>query len=158
MFSLHLGQTRVLGELSGHSYVKAVMRQIELSKIAASCAMALTIAAPTLLPVAAQAQSWKQKQDHRQATKNQWRNLGIAGGALGVLGLLSGNKTLAALGIGGGLYAASRYEADRKSQNRDARGRYELFRRSSFDHNGHHYVRRTKTVKGQKYYYFQKTR
>lgn len=96
--------------------------------------------------------------DSRQKEKNSWRNLGIAGGALGIYGLLSGNNTLTALGIGGGLYSASRYEADRKSQNRDEHNRYDLFNRESFDHDGHHYVRQTKTVKGVKSYYFQRTR
>lgn len=95
---------------------------------------------------------------HRQSTKNTWRNVGLASGAAGVFGLITGNKTLAALGIGGGLYSASRYEADRKSQNRDDHRRYELFNRSSFDHNGHHYERRTKTVNGQRNYYFTRTR
>ncbi len=96
--------------------------------------------------------------DNRQSQKNQWRNLGIAGGAAGLYGLLSGNRTIAALGLGGGLYSTYRYEQDRKSQNRDARGRYELFNRNSFDHQGHHYERRTKNQGGQRYYYFQRTR
>ena len=96
--------------------------------------------------------------DHRQTSKNNWRNLGVLGGAVGVAGLLTGNRTVAALGLGGGLYSAYRYEQDRKSQNRDDRGRYELFRRTSFDHQGHHYVRRERTRDGQKYYYFQRQR
>lgn len=95
---------------------------------------------------------------NRQNQKNTWRNLGYAGGAVGIYGLLTGNKTVAALGLGGGLYSAYRYEQDRKSQNRDSRGRYELFRRSSFDHNGHHYVRQTKRQGNQNYYYFKRTR
>lgn len=98
------------------------------------------------------------RDDNRQNQKNTWRNLGYAGGAAGLYGLLTGNKTIAALGLGGGLYSAYRYEQDRKSQSRDSRGRYELFRRDAFDHNGHHYVRRTKKQGGQNYYYFQRTR
>jgi hypothetical protein len=102
---------------------------------------------------------WREVQrrnDHRQSTKNTWRNLSYLGGAAGLYGLLTGNKTIAALGLGGGLYSVYRYEQDRKSQNHDARNRYELFRRSSFDHNGHHYVRGVKNRGGQKYYYFRR--
>ncbi len=134
------------------------MGHLNLSKTTAAVALALTLAVPTLLPATAAAQGRRDRADHRQDTKNNWRNLGIAGGAAGVLGLLTGNKTLAALGIGGGLYSASRYEADRKSQNKDEHRRYELFQRKSFDHNGHHYERHTKMVKGQKQYYFKRTR
>ena len=101
---------------------------------------------------------WDHRDDHRQSTKNEWRNLGIAGGAVGVAGLLTGNRTLAALGLGGGLYSAYRYDQDRRSQDRDGRGRYELFRRTSFDHQGHHYERRERMQGGQKYYYFHRVR
>lgn len=136
------------------------MERTRPSRIAAALAMGFALAVPAMLPADAMAQSksHKKQSEHRQQTKNQWRNLGIAGGALGVFGLLTGNKTLAALGLGGGLYSASRYEADRKSQNKDSHRRYELFKRTSFDHNGHHYVRKTKIKNGKKYYYFHKTR
>lgn len=134
------------------------MERFSPSKLAAGLTLAFAVAVPTLLPADAQAQGRRDRQEHRQETKNNWRNLGIAGGAAGVFSLLTGNKTLAALGIGGGLYSASRYEADRKSQNRDSRNRYELFRRDSFDHGGHHYVRQTRTKNGQKYYSFKRTR
>lgn len=123
-----------------------------IGKSLASLAAVAALAVPALLPADAMAQS------HRQKTKNDWRNLGVAGGALGVFGLITGNKTLAALGIGGGLYSASRYESDRKSQSKEERQRYELFRRSSFDHDGHHYVRQSRMKNGQKYYYFKRTR
>lgn len=96
--------------------------------------------------------------DHRQNTKNTWSNLGLLGGAAGVYGLITGNKTVAALGLGGGLYSLYRYDQDRKSQDRDSRGRYELFRHSSFDHNGHHYERRTVNRGGQRYYTFARIR
>lgn len=129
-----------------------------LKKTLTSTLLAVSLAVPTMLPATAAAQSRHQKVEHRQQTKNQWRNLGIAGGAAGVLGLLTGNKTLTALGIGGGLYSAYRYEQDRKSQNKLQHNRYQLFNRTSFNHGGHRYVRKTKMVKGQKYYYFQKTR
>lgn len=100
----------------------------------------------------------KRRDDHRQNTKNAWRNLGIAGGAVGVVGLLSGNKTLAALGLGGGLYSTYRYEQDRKSQNRDARYRYQLFSRPAFDDQGHRYTRRVVTRNGERYYSFDRGR
>ncbi len=96
--------------------------------------------------------------DNRQSKKNEWRNLGIAGGAVGVYGLLSGNRTLAALGLGGGLYSAYRYEQDRKSQNRFDRDRYDLFRRPSFEYQGHRYDRRERFRDGQRYYYFSRVR
>lgn len=149
------------------------MTNFNVPKLISTLTLGLALAIPTLLPADAMAQSRRndrrptrtvvtkkvvQKRDNRQTQKNNWRNLGIAGGAVGVYGLLTGNKTLAALGIGGGLYSASRYEADRKSQNRDEHNRYELFRRTSFDHNGHHYVRKTKKVNGQNSYYFQRSR
>lgn len=128
------------------------MGHFKFSKTLNGTLLAALLAVPTLLPTDAMAQS------HRQQTKNEWRNLGIAGGAAGVLGLLSGNKTLAALGIGGGLYSAVRYEQDRKSQSQEEHRRYELFNRTSFDHGGHHYVRMTKMQHGQKYYYFKRVR
>lgn len=128
------------------------MERFKTSKLAVALTLATGLVVPTMLPATALAQ------DHRQKTKNDWRNLGIAGGALGVLGLFTGNKTLAALGIGGGLYSASRYEADRKSQSKEARQRYELFQKKSFDYKGHRYVRHEKTVKGQKQYYFKRER
>lgn len=100
----------------------------------------------------------RDERDRRQSSKNQWRNLGIAGGVAGVAGLLTGNRTLTALGLGGGLYSAYRYEQDRKSQNRLERNRYDLFRRPSFDYNGHHYTRRERFQGGQRHYYFHRDR
>lgn len=133
------------------------MEGLNLSKVIA----AVALGAATVTPALAPAQDLKKMltpPKSRQGNKNLWRNLGIAGGAAGVLGLLNGNKTLAALGIGGGLYSAYRYEQDRKSQSKENRQRYELFRHTSFDHDGHHYVRHTRIKNGQKYYYFKRTR
>jgi hypothetical protein len=59
---------------------------------------------------------------HRQHTKNAWRNAAYGAGALGVLGLVTHNGTLATLGLGGAAYSASRYEHDRKSQKRIQHG------------------------------------
>lgn len=134
------------------------MSNFSVSKTIAALTMGVALAVPTMLPADAQAQSRRDRQERRQQTKNTWRNLGIGGGALGIAGLLTGNKTLAALGLGGGAYSAYRYEQDRKSQNRDARNRYQLFSQRSFEHNGHRYERRTRTRNGQKSYYFQRVR
>lgn len=134
------------------------MTNFSASKMVAALTMGVALAVPTLLPADAMAQSRHDRTSHRQQSKNQWRNLGIAGGALGVAGLLTGNKTLAALGIGGGAYSAYRYEQDRKSQNRDEHNRYQLFSNRSFDYGGHHYERRTRTRNGQKSYYFHRVR
>ena len=132
------------------------MNKFSASKTIAALTMGFALAVPTLLPADAQAQSRHDQVSHRQKSKNQWRNLGYAGGALGVAGLLTGNKTLAALGIGGGAYSAYRYEQDRKSQNRLEHGRYQLFSNRSFNYGGHRYERRSRTRNGQKSYYFHR--
>lgn len=94
-------------------------------------------------------------QDHRQKTKNTWRNIAIGSAALGTVGLIKGNSTLALLGLGGGLYAADRYEHDRKSQKQDERRRAALYRRKSFrDEHGHLYVRKTVWKNHHRYYKF----
>lgn len=115
---------------------------------------AVTVASVGFAPVAANAQSWASQ--HRQKSKNNWRNLGIAGGALGALGLLSGNKTLAIAGLAGGAYSAYRYEQDRKSQNRIDRGRAQMFSRPYIYHGGHRYDRKEVWRNGHKYYTFQR--
>jgi hypothetical protein len=112
---------------------------------------AVSVASMGFAPFAASAQS---RYQHREQTKNQWKNLGIAGGAVGLLGLLSGNKTLAIAGIAGGAYSAWRYEQDRKSQNKMARGRAEIFSKPYIMYHGHRYNRRTYTKNGHKYYEF----
>ncbi len=65
------------------------------------------------------AQSKKDLKDashHRQNTKNGWRNTAIGSGAVGLYGLIKGDKAAAAVGLGGAAYSASRYEHDRRSQ------------------------------------------
>src|SRR5438067_420536 len=69
---------------------------------------------------------------HRQDTKNEWRNIAAGAGALGVLGLLSGDRTLAFAGTAGALYSLNRYEQDRRSQRREERLRAEYFGRPYF--------------------------
>ena len=96
--------------------------------------------------------------DRRQETKNEWRNLGIAAGLLGVLGLLEHDKTLVFTGAAGALYSAYRYEQDRKSQNKLDRARAHYFGQSYFVRDGHRYDRRIVTHNGQKYYQFVRVR
>lgn len=104
----------------------------------------------------AQAQTREQK--NRQKHKNDWRNLSIGSGAIALLGLLKGDTTVTFLGAAGSLYSAYRYEQDRKSQSKQDRARAALFSKSSFTRDGQRYVRKTKWVKGKKYYYFAKAR
>lgn len=119
-----------------------------LSSFAACSVMLAGVAAP----VTANAQGWAYH--HREQTKNQWKNLGIAGAALGVLGLATHNGTLTTLGVAGGLYSAYRYEQDRKSQNKHDRARAQFYGRTSYNYKGHRYVRKTVVKNGQKYYQF----
>ena len=117
--------------------------------------MAVFCLAGAMLPQMAAGQS-RTDLKHRQEQKNQWRNIGIGSGAVGLLGLLKGDSTLTFLGASGALYSAYRYEKDRKSQSKMQRARAEMFRRGSFVRNGHKYVRRTTYKHGKKYYYFQR--
>ena len=96
--------------------------------------------------------------DRRQKTKNEWRNIAIASGALAVLGLVKNDSTLTFVGAAGALYSAHRYEQDRKSQNAMNRFRANVFSRSTFTRDGYRYTRRTKWKNGKKYFYFTKTK
>jgi len=115
-----------------------------------------TIATVGFAPVAANAQSAAQKK--RQTNKNNWRNLGIAGAAVGVYGLLKGDKILTIAGLGGGAYSAWRYEQDRKSQSAHDRARAQMFAKKSIWKNGHRYDRKTVWKNGHKYYQFVRAR
>ena len=92
--------------------------------------------------------------DRREQTKNEWKNLGIAGGVLAVLGLLNNDSTLTFAGAAGALYSAYRYEQDRKSQNRVDRARAYYFSQPYFNRDGHRYERRDVNRNGQRYYQF----
>ena len=86
--------------------------------------LGLTLGASiALAPLSAEAQT-RQQLERRQQMKNQWRNVALAGGVVGVYGLIKGDKTLAAVGLGTAAYAGTRYEADRKSQRRLEDSRY----------------------------------
>ena len=94
--------------------------------------------------------------DRRQQTKNEWRNIALAAGALSIIGLINKDSTLTFAGAAGALYAAHRYEEDRKSQNKMNRTRAYYFSKPYFVRDGRRYERRTVWVKGQKYYRFVK--
>ena len=93
--------------------------------------MAATFLGGTLAaPLTASAQDWRDKaSSHRQQTKNQWRNIAIGAGALGVLGLLKHDNTLTFAGTAGALYSLNRYEQDRKSQSAHSRARANWYHR-----------------------------
>lgn len=103
----------------------------------------------SLAPLAANAQD-----DHRQKTKNDWRNVSIGSAAVGLFGLLKGDSFLTLAGAAGAAYSASRYEHDRKSQNADERRRAEVFKRGYYTSKGHRYVKKTYKRHGQTYYKF----
>jgi hypothetical protein len=116
--------------------------------IAATAAALAALTVTTVLPGAAYAQG------NRQKTKNDWRNLAIAAGGIGVLGLLKHDPTITILGAAGSLYSANRYEQDRKSQSDAARARAELFSHPYFYRDGRRYERRTVVRNGRRYYQF----
>src|SRR5690349_6986417 len=125
-------------------------------RILVSSMMATTVIGGSLLPtVTAQAQDWRDRESaRRQKTKNDWRNLTIGSGALGLFGLLRHDNTLFFAGTAGALYSAWRYEQDRKSQSKTDRARAAYFSRTSFHRNGHRYTRKTVYKNGKKYYQF----
>jgi len=117
----------------------------------AACAVAMSA------PINASAQrSLDDASHHRQKTKNDWRNAAIGSGGAAVLGLLTHNNTVTALGAAGSLYSLSRYEHDRKSQSKIDRARADRYGRSSYYDHGHRYVRKTVTRNGHKYYTYQR--
>jgi hypothetical protein len=116
--------------------------------------LGLTVLSP--LAVSAQGRRLAQESHHRQQTKNQWRNLAIGGGALGVIGLLTHNNVLTYGGLAGGLYSLSRYEHDRKSQSRIDQARANYYSRPYVYHNGVRYHRHIVTRHGHQYYQYRR--
>ena len=112
-----------------------------------------TMAAPAMVQ-AQSARDLERLLKHRQDKKNEWRNIAIGAGALGIIGLLKHDSTLTFVGGAGALYSAYRYEQDRKSQSKLARTRAAYFSRGSFTRDGRTYVRKTTWKNGKKYYYF----
>jgi hypothetical protein len=94
--------------------------------------------------------------DHRQQTKNEWRNIAYVGGAVALLGLLKHDNTLTFAGAAGGLYSLYRYEQDRKSQNSLNRLRASYFSRPYFVRDGRRYDRVLLTRNGERYYQFRR--
>ena len=127
---------------------------MNVKQFASGCCAILAMAGTVAAPLSANAQSLRDESHRRQQKKNEWRNIAIGSGALGLLGLVKGNSTLAIAGIGGSLYSLNRYEQDRKSQSRIDRQRAEVFSRGEIRRNGHRYVRKTVNRHGHKYYQF----
>jgi hypothetical protein len=98
--------------------------------------------------------SWNQASDHRQSTKNEWRNIAIGAGAVALLGLLQHDNRLVFAGSAGALYSLYRYEQDRKSQNKIDRARAAYFGQPYFVRDGKRYDRRLVTQNGERYYQF----
>jgi hypothetical protein len=99
--------------------------------------------------------SWADREyDRRQRTKNEWRNLAIASGAVAILGLLQKDQTLFFAGTAGALYSAYRYEQDRKSQNQLNRARAYYFSQPYFYRDGTRYDRREVWRDGERYFQF----
>ena len=98
--------------------------------------------------------NYRYNDDRRQQTKNEWRNLAIAGGLVALLGVLNEDSTLTFAGAAGALYSLNRYEQDRKSQNRYDRARAYYFSQDYFYRDGNRYDRRLVTKNGQRYYQF----
>jgi hypothetical protein len=124
-----------------------------LTNIVAVTAVGGFVAAPALAP----AQSLRDLErlvNRRQDKKNEWRNIAIGSGALGILGLLKKDNTLFFAGTAGALYSAYRYEQDRKSQSKLSRARASYFSRPYFYRDGVRYNRKTVMKNGKKYYRF----
>lgn len=113
-----------------------------------------------IAPVAANAQSTRDLErliDRRQDKKNEWRNIAIGAGALGIYGLLKKDNTLFFAGTAGALYSLNRYEQDRRSQSDLQRLRADYFSRPYFIRDGVRYDRRLVNRNGQRYYQFVRT-
>ncbi|MBX3119508.1 MAG: hypothetical protein KF784_10610 [Fimbriimonadaceae bacterium] len=126
---------------------------MKIRSIAAPWLLAAALSAPMLTTSMADAQSSKRDSvAHRQKTKNEWRNIAIGSGIVALIGLSEKNGTLTTLGTVGALYAASRYEHDRKSQSKLQRERAALYSRERFTYKGKRYERKTVMKNGKKYY------
>jgi hypothetical protein len=124
---------------------------MKIRSIVASAIACLAIGGATLAPVTIQAQNWSQ---HRHNMQNDWRNIAIGSGALGLLGLLNHDNTLTFVGAAGALYSYNRYDQDRRSTSRMRRLRAEYFNRPYFYRDGTRYERRSVWRHGQRYYQF----
>jgi hypothetical protein len=128
---------------------------MKLNSIIATGLAALTMGGAVLAPVTADAQTWRQ---HRAQKQNEWRNIALGSGAVGLLGLLTHDNTLTFGGAAGALYSYYRYDQDRRSTDRQSRLRAEYFSRPYFYRDGVRYDRRTIWRNGQRYYQFYRHR
>lgn len=120
-------------------------------------AAAAVIVGALMTPVVATAQSWRDIESrHRQQTKNNWRNLSIGAGAVGLYGLLKHDNTLTFAGAAGALYSLDRYERDRKSQSKTDHARAAYFSKPYFYRNGKRYTRHVVNKNGHRYYQFRR--
>lgn len=111
------------------------MKRISLLFATASLALAL--------PMAASADRWYDRHERRHEFRNQWRDLSVAGGVLGLVGVATHNPAVAALGLGGALYGGVRYEGEtpryrrydryRDVRYRDDHRRYDGWRDRRYD-------------------------
>lgn len=115
----------------------------------ASGIAALTVSAFAMAPVTVQAQSWRQ---HRHSQQNQWRDIAIGAGAVGLLGALTHDDTLTFGGAAGALYSAYRYDQDRRSTDRVRKLRSEYFSRPYFYRDNVRYDRHD-VWRGHDHYY-----
>jgi hypothetical protein len=88
------------------------------------------LATATALPAMSMAQTYRQ---HREQKKNEWKNIGIGAAAVGVYGLIKGDKNLAILGAAGAGYSAYRYSQDGKNDRYDRYG----YNSSGYDRYGY---------------------
>jgi len=128
---------------------------MNLKQIAPSLVAFCAVAVFATAPMIANAQS-RDNSRHRTEQRNQWKDRAIAGGVIGAVGLLTHNNNLAVAGIGGGLYSAYRADQDGRSHDDNLQARAELYRHSSFQHQGHTYVRQTVWKGGKQYHKFNR--
>ncbi|HTQ08895.1 MAG TPA: hypothetical protein VMI31_02370 [Fimbriimonadaceae bacterium] len=87
-----------------------------MKKILTQSIAVIALGAALMAPTVASAQSW-----HRQTERDNWKNLAIGAGVVGLIGALSHNDTLAGIGAAGAFYSAYRYDADGRCYGRDRR-------------------------------------
>jgi hypothetical protein len=129
------------------------LRAIYLSALAAT-----VLGGSTLTFTPANAQFWNMRayRHHRDNHRNEWRNIAIGAGALGLIGALEHDDTLFFAGTAGALYSAYRYDQDRRSYDRTDRLRARYFSKPYFERDGVRYNRRTEWRDGAKYYRFER--
>ena len=131
---------------------------MKMKSIFASLVLASVLGGAALTPAPAGAQifGWHAYQRHREQKRNEWRNIAIGAGLLGVLGALEHDDTLMFAGTAGALYSTYRYDQDRRGHDRVGRLRARYFARPYFYRDGVRYHRTTIWRDGQKYYRFER--